>query len=68
MEWGIEMMNVPVFYADDGLLLARSCEEAEDMIKMVVEVAGECGLNINKGKSNILLFNHDGIRLEEVGE
>ena len=50
------------------LLLARSCEEAEGMIKMVVEVAGECGLNITKGKSNVLLFNHDGIRLEEVGE
>ena len=34
---------------------------------MVIEVVGECGLNINKGKSNVLLFNHDGIRLEEVG-
>ena len=28
---------VPVlFYADDGLLLARSCGEAEDMIEMVI--------------------------------
>ena len=59
---------VPVlFYADDGLLLARSCGEAEDMIQMMIEVALECGLNINKGKSNVLLFNHDGIGLEEVG-
>ena len=41
--------------------------KSEDMIQMVIEVAGECGLNINKGKSNILLFNHDGIRPEEVG-
>ena len=42
---------VPVFfYANDGLLLARSYEEAEEMIQMVVEVAGECGLKINKGK------------------
>ena len=24
-------------------------------------------MNKNKGKSNVLLFNHDGIRLEEVG-
>ena len=55
-----------LFYDDDGLLLARSCGEAQDMIQMVIEVAGECGLNINKGKSNVLLFNHDGIRLEEV--
>ena len=37
------------------------------MIQMVIEVAGECGLNINKVKSNVLLYNHDGIRLEEVG-
>ena len=28
------------------LLLARSCVEAEDMIQIVIEVAGECGLNI----------------------
>ena len=42
---------VPVlFYADDGLLLARSCSEAEDMIRLVVEVAGKCDLNINNGK------------------
>ena len=25
------------------------------------------GLNINKGKSSVLLFTHDGIRLKEVG-
>ena len=42
----------PIIYADDWLLLARSCEEAEEMIRMVVEVAGECGLCINKGKSS----------------
>ena len=48
--------------------LARSCGEDEDMIQMVIEVAGECVLNINKGKSNVLLFNHDGIRLERLGE
>ena len=37
------------------------------MIQMVLVVAGECGLNINKGHSNVLLFNHYGISLEEVG-
>ena len=52
---------VPVlFHADDGLLLARSCGEAEDMIGLVVEVAGKCGLNINKGKSNVLVYNRRG--------
>ena len=58
---------VAVLFNADGLLLARSCGEAEDMIQRVTEVAGECGLNINKGKSNALLFNHNGIILEEVG-
>ena len=33
------------FCVPDGLLLARSCGEAEDMIQIVIEVAGECGLN-----------------------
>ena len=37
------------------------------MIQMVVEVAGECGLKINKGKSNILLFNCKGVQPDEVG-
>ena len=32
---------VPVlFYADDRLLLARTCGEAEDIIQMEIEVAG----------------------------
>ena len=38
-----------LFYADDELLLARSCGEAEEMIKIKI-------------KSNVLLFTHDGIR------
>ena len=59
-----EVFYIPVlFYADDGLLLARSYEEAEEMIQMGVEVVGECGLCINKGKSrlscdcSVLLYN-----------
>ena len=50
-----------------GLLLARSRVEVEDMIGVVVRVAGRCGLNINKGKSNDLLYNHRGIPPERVG-
>ena len=76
-----------LFYADDGLLLARYDSNGD----------GECGLNINIPKRdyikynryllalryqrfynnnnnndlddgyNVLLFNHDGIRPEEVG-
>ena len=57
---------VPVFNADDGLLLTRPCGEAEEMIQMVIGVAGKCGLHVNKVKCNLFIFDHDGIRLEEV--
>ena len=66
-----EEFYIPVlFYADDGLLLARFCEEAEEMIRMVVEVADECGLCINKGKSrpsSVLLYNCRAGKPDEVG-
>ena len=53
-----EEFYIPVlFYADDGLLLARSCEEAEEMIRMIVKIAGKCGLCMNKGTSSVLLYN-----------
>ena len=52
-----EEFYIPILsYDDDGLLLSRSCEEAEKMILMVMEVACECGLCINKGKSSVLLY------------
>lgn len=46
-----EQCCVPaLFYAGDGLLLVRSCIEEEDMIGVVLEAVGRCGLKINKGK------------------
>ena len=56
-----------MFYTDNGLLLARSCREAEDMIWSVVEVAERCGLKINKGKSNVLVYNCRGEASGEDG-
>ena len=55
-----------LFYADDGLL-ARSCEETEENIRMVVEVAGECGLCINKRMSSVLLYNCREGKPDEIG-
>ena len=62
-----------VFYADDGLMLARSRSEAEKMMNVLREVALECGLEINNGKSQCVVycgrrnwekFGHiDGIRV-----
>ena len=42
-----------LFYADDGFLLAGSSGEEEEMIRVVVEASGGCGLKINKGKPTI---------------
>ena len=50
---------IPVlFYADDGLVLARSVKEAEQMVQVVVRIAGEQGLSINRSKSEVLIFNN----------
>ena len=46
-----------IFFADDGLLLAANEKEAQESIKMLIEIAKECGLKLNKEKSSILVFN-----------
>ena len=46
-----------LFFADDGLILSESIEDAENDIKTVIEISRECGLEINKQKSNIIIFN-----------
>ena len=62
-----EGMRVPVlFYADDGLLLARSTGEAERMIRILEEAAGESGLAINRDKSMCMVFNGENVG-EDVG-
>ena len=65
--WDEEFYIPVLFYADDGLLLALSCEEAEEMIRMVVAILGEGGLCINKGKSSVLLYNCWKVKPDEVG-
>ena len=51
-------MRIPVlFYADDGLILARSREEAESMLGRMEEISGRYGLSINKDKSYSMVFN-----------
>ena len=50
---------VALFFADDGIILMQSLKETIDSIKILSEIADECGLSINKSKSNILIFNSD---------
>ena len=49
---------VALFFADDGLLLMKSLKETKESITVISEIAKECGLSINKDKSNIMIFNY----------
>ena len=46
-----------LFYADDGLLLSQSETEAQLMLEILTDSAHACGLEINKDKSFVMLYN-----------
>lgn len=46
-----------LFYADDGLNLAQSVEDAQKSIEIITKLVGENGLQINQSKSNIIIYN-----------
>ena len=46
-----------IFYADDGLLLAQSESEAQQMLEVLTDSAYACGLEINKDKSFVMIYN-----------
>ena len=63
-----DLFYIPVlFYADDGLVLAGSVAEAEQMVQTIVQIAGEQELSINTSKSEVLVFNNrSGIVVDEI--
>ena len=46
-----------LFYADDGLILAKGKEKAERSIKIIRERGRKYGLQLNERKSQCILFN-----------
>ena len=69
---GGEMIRC-LFFADDGLLVSDSVEEAGEKIKALEKVGGYYGLSIHKGKSKAIVFNKEqqpdrieGIKVEKV--
>ena len=46
-----------LYFADDGLLLANNIEDATNNLKVVMQISREFGLEINKEKNNIIIFN-----------
>ena len=57
---GIQILGpkiICLFYADDGLLLAKDKEKAERSIEIIREIGGKYGLQLNERKSQCILFN-----------
>ena len=48
---------VALFFADDGMIIMQSLKETIDSIKILTDIAQDCGLSIDKAKSNILIYN-----------
>ena len=46
-----------IFYADDGLILAKDKEKAERSIEIMRDIGGKYGLELNERKSQCILFN-----------
>ena len=68
-----EEVNIGVlFFADDGLLMAHTIEEAQRNLQILLEISREFELEINKEKSKILIYNMkeqpeqiDGIKITD---
>ena len=54
-----------LFFADDGLLLANSIRQAEQLFCVMRKAAEGCGLEINTLKSNCMIFNSAAVTMEK---
>ena len=64
-----ENCKIPIlYYAHDSLLLSHSIEETTQSIRYIQQVAQHYGLEINKEKSNILIYNkkEQPISIEDI--
>ena len=47
-----------LFFADDGIIMMQSLQEARESIQVLTDISEKCGLSINKRKSCILIDNN----------
>ena len=53
-----DKFTLPIlFFADDGLLLNHTIQETRNSVNKLIGISKECGLEINKKKSHIIIFN-----------
>ena len=48
---------VALFFADNGMILMQTLQEAKESIQILSNIAKDGGLSIIKNKSNIIIFN-----------
>ena len=61
IEYEVEKIKLTtLFFADDSLALAKTEEAAKKNLEIIIEESRKFGLEINKEKSNILIYNGDG--------
>ena len=54
-----EAFYIPAhFFAANGLLMANSQKQAEQLLDVMRDAAGKCGLEINATKSKCMIFNY----------
>ena len=46
---------VALFFADDGIIMMQSLQEARESIQVLTDISQKCGFSINKRKSCILI-------------
>ena len=51
------MQDSGTIFADDGMILMQTLQEAKESIQILANIAKDCGLSINKNKINIIIFN-----------
>ena len=61
----IENLNInQSFFADDSIFAAESIKDAEKNLEIIIDISRKFGLNINKDKSNILIYRNSEMRKE----
>lgn len=63
----LELSIIALFFADDGLILANSLNDAIRNLRFITHCAARFGLLINKEKSNFLVMNEKNKPLEIEG-
>ena len=57
-----------LFFADDGLILTQSIEEATRGIRILKDIGETCGLDINSQKSSIMIYNNKEVQQSKIEE